>query len=116
MQFGGEPCAAAKALGEPRRQRGILSGRPEHEGSGAVKRLEVRAAQGIMTFLAAPPAGGDQARDRAVRAPVSGEQHQPGLLEAHSVPRISGRPHSFAAWCARTAPASEHSSVSASAR
>ena len=85
----GPQCSSAAIHALPRKRSAShgasaksSSGRPEHEGSAAVKRLEVRPAQGIVAFLAAAPAGGDQARDRAVRAPVGGEQHQLAILEA----------------------------------
>ena len=119
MQFRREPAAARESLPDPERifKGWFFSGDPERQQAVLQMRFQVLPGKRIGALLRAPAPRGDQRCERAVglavrarAAPASGRRRA-----RISLPTISLRPAAFAATCARTIPASEHSSVSASA-
>ena len=122
----GDPGAAGEGAGYPL----ALPGRsgagggshsasvPARRGLTAEEFFDVGARERIAAFFRLAPPARDEPRQAAVTCAVARDDHQAQpALERNSAPMLCSLmpPIFFAAECARTTPASEHSSVMASA-
>ena len=121
QELDGDPQRPEKRAASQRRPRpgpaGACGRRGSHSDQAAVERiLEVPARAGDSCPFARAAAARDEAAQCAVAGAVGGERDELESVTASELaPMMSGSAACLAATWARTTPASEHSSVSASA-
>ena len=119
QQLDGDAHARREALVQPVQLLGLRLRRrqPQDEAARGACGLEIGARQRVPALGGRAPAAADQAAQARVAGAPGGERHEPqaaGQAELRADDELQLR--FLAAMCARTTPATEHSSVRASAR